>query len=130
MNKKKTDPKEIRPELAEVIARHKITQDSEHPEAVAKRRKIGLRTVRENVADLLDKDSSIEYGSLALAAQRSRIPMEDLIKRSRADGMVAEIGSVNGDLFDRSRTRCMVLGYDYTVLAGTQGYFNHKKKLS
>jgi acetyl-CoA carboxylase carboxyltransferase component len=122
------EPSEIRPELAEVIARHEILLDKENPEAVARRRKTGQRTIRENIADLFDTDSSIEYGSLALAAQRRRIPMEELIKKGRADGLIAEIGSVNGHLFDRSRTRCMVIGYDYTVLAGTQGFMNHKKK--
>jgi acetyl-CoA carboxylase carboxyltransferase component len=125
---KKIDPNDIRPELAEVIARHEILLDKENPEAVARRRKTGQRTIRENIADFLDADSAVEYGSLALAAQRRRIPMEELIKKSRADGLIAVIGSVNGHLFDRSRTRCMVMGYDYTVLAGTQGFMNHKKK--
>ena len=127
-DKKSADPNEIRPELAEAIERHTVLLDEARPEAVARRRKSGQRTIRENIADLLDPDDSIEYGSLTLAAQRRRIPMDELIKRSPADGMIAEIGSVNGDLFDRSQTRCMVIGYDYTVLAGTQGWFNHKKK--
>lgn len=122
------DPNELRPELVESIERHKLLQDEARPEAVAKRRKRGQRMIRENVADLLDPDDSIEYGGLAFAAQRRRVPIEELIKRTPADGMVAEIGSVNGDLFDRSRTRCLVLGYDFTVLAGTQGWFNHRKK--
>jgi len=125
-DKTKEDPSEIRPELAEVIERHKLVLDT--PEAIARRRKTGQRTLRENIADLLDKDSSIEYGSLTLAAQRRRIPMDELIKTSRADGLLGVIGSVNGHLFDRSRTRCLVIGYDYNVLAGTQGFFNHKKK--
>ncbi len=127
-DRKSTDPNAIRPELAEVMERHKILMDDARPEAVAKRRKTGQRTIRENIADFLDPDDSIEYGSLTLAAQRGRLPMEELIKRTQADGLVAEIGSVNGDLFDREETRCMVIGYDYTVLAGTQGWFNHKKK--
>ena len=127
-DEKTIDPNEIRPELAEVIQRHEATLDKARPEMVEKRRNRGHRTIRENIADLLDQDDSIEYGSLMLAAQRRRIPMDELIKTTPADGLVAEIGSVNGHLFDRSRTRCLVLGYDYSVLAGTQGMFNHKKK--
>jgi acetyl-CoA carboxylase carboxyltransferase component len=127
-DKKTVDPNEIRPELAETIERHEITLDKARPDAVAQRHKTGQRTIRENIADLLDPDDSIEYGSLTLAAQRGRLSMDELIKRSPADGMIAEIGSVNGHLFDRSRARCMVIGYDYTVMAGTQGWFNHKKK--
>ena len=42
--------------------------------------------------------------------------------------MIAGIGSVNGELFDETRARCAVLSYDYTVLAGTQGAQNHRKK--
>jgi acetyl-CoA carboxylase carboxyltransferase component len=122
------DPKEIRPDLAETITRHETTLDEARPEAVERRHKNGQRTIRENIADLLDPDKSLEYGSLTLAAQRRRQSMDALIKRSPADGLVAKIGSVNGHLFEESKTRCLVLGYDYTVLAGTQGWFNHKKK--
>ena len=122
------DPKEIRPDLAKAIARHETTLDEARPEAVARRHKTGQRTIRENIADLLDPDKSIEYGSLTLAAQRRRQSMDELIKKSPADGLVAKIGSINGHLFDQPKTRCLVLGYDYTVLAGTQGWFNHKKK--
>ena len=42
--------------------------------------------------------------------------------------MVAGFGSVNGEHFDERTARCGVLAYDYTVLAGTQGHHNHKKK--
>lgn len=122
------DPKEIRPDLAETITRHETTLDEARPEAVERRHKNGQRTIRENIADLLDPDKSLEYGSLTLAAQRRRQSMDALIERSPADGLVAKIGSVNGHLFEESKTRCLVLGYDYTVLAGTQGWFNHKKK--
>ncbi|MFP3999039.1 MAG: acyl-CoA carboxylase subunit beta [Desulfosalsimonas sp.] len=125
---KKSDPGEIRSELAEVIERHRMTKDEARPEAVARRRKKGQRTIRENIGDLLDDYPAIEYGSLAVAAQRRRTPMEELIKNTPADGLVATIGKVNSHLFDKTKTRCMVIGYDYTVLAGTQGYFNHKKK--
>ncbi|WP_420473834.1 carboxyl transferase domain-containing protein [Noviherbaspirillum sp. ST9] len=117
----------IRPDLAETLQRHEIGLDAARPDAVAKRRKTGQRTARENVADLCDADSFIEYGALAIAAQRRRRSEEELIRISPADGLMAGIGSVNGTLFDDSKSRCMVLAYDYTVFAGTQGMMNHKK---
>jgi acetyl/propionyl-CoA carboxylase alpha subunit len=117
----------IRPDLAEVIERHAMGMDERRPEAVERRRKTGQRTARENIADLCDAGSFIEYGALAIAAQRRRRSLEDLIRSTPADGMVTGIGAVNGTLFDDARARCMVMAYDYTVLAGTQGSLNHKK---
>ncbi|HEV8714580.1 MAG TPA: biotin carboxylase N-terminal domain-containing protein, partial [Candidatus Binatia bacterium] len=118
----------IRPDLAEVVERQALTLDAARPEAVARRRKTGQRTARENVTDLCDPDTFIEYGSLVIAAQRQRRSLEDLIKNTPADGMIAGIGQVNGHLFDDSKARCVIMSYDYTVLAGTQGFKNHYKK--
>lgn len=117
-----------RADLDEVNARHALGLDENRPESVAKRRKVGGRTARENVADLCDPDSFIEYGALAIAAQRRRRTLEDLMERTPADGMIAGIGTVNADHFGPDDSRCAVLAYDYTVLAGTQGHVNHKKK--
>jgi len=117
----------IRPDLAGVIERHAFTLDENRPEAVAKRRRKNRRTARENVNDLCDPDSFIEYGPLAVAAQRSRRSLDDLVKNTPADGLIAGIGTVNRDSFDEEKARCMVLAYDFTVLAGTQGLMNHKK---
>jgi len=116
------------PDLAEVLERHAVGLDAARPEAVAKRRATGHRTARENVEDLCDADSFVEYGSLVTAAQRPRRSVEDLVQNTPADGLVAGIGRVNGDVFDDSRSRCVVMSYDYTVLAGTQGLQNHRKK--
>jgi acetyl/propionyl-CoA carboxylase alpha subunit/acetyl-CoA carboxylase carboxyltransferase component len=118
----------IRPDLAEVIERHAVTTDARRPEAVARRRKTGQRTARENVEDLCDPDSFIEYAPLVVAAQRRRRELDDLIRNTPADGMVAGVGSVNGELFPDAESRCVLASYDYTVLAGTQGQFNHRKK--
>ncbi|MBK6659318.1 MAG: carbamoyl-phosphate synthase large subunit [Proteobacteria bacterium] len=117
-----------RGDLEEVRAAHALTLDAARPEAVAKRRKLDARTARENVADLCDPDSFIEYGALAIAAQRRRRSVEDLMKNTPADGMIAGFGTVNAALFGADHTRCAVMAYDYTVLAGTQGHHNHKKK--
>lgn len=118
----------IRPDLSEVIERHAIGLDAARPDAVARRRKTGQRTARENVEDLCDPGTFVEYGPLVIAAQRRRRPVEELILRTPADGMLAGIGQVNGDLFDETKSRCIVMSYDYTVLAGTQGQQNHRKK--
>jgi len=124
---KETDSDPIRPDLAEVITRHSFGLDENRPEAVAKRQQKNRRTARANVDDLCDTGSFIEYGALAIAAQRGRRSEDDLISKTPADGLIAGIGSVNGSFFGNDKTRCMVMAYDYTVLAGTQGYFNHKK---
>lgn len=118
----------VRADLAEVIDRHAFGLDQHRPEAVAKRRETSQRTARENIADLVDDGTLVEYGALVLAAQRRRRAIEDLIRRTPADGMVAGIGHVNGTLFGHARTQCVVMSYDYTVLAGTQGTMNHLKK--
>jgi acetyl-CoA carboxylase carboxyltransferase component/biotin carboxyl carrier protein len=119
----------IRPDLAEVYARHAYGLDPQRPDAVEKRHKLGRRTARENVADLVDDGSFTEYGPLVIAAQRRRRPVQELIERTPADGLIGGIGSVNGELFaDGARTQCVVASYDYTVLAGTQGHQNHRKK--
>ncbi|MEW6090014.1 carboxyl transferase domain-containing protein [Parvibaculum sp.] len=117
----------IRPDLQHVIDRHAIGLDENRPDAVARRRKRNQRTVRENIADLCDEGSFIEYGALALAAQRRRRSMEELLKMSPADGLVSGIGTVNASLFGEEKARALVMGYDFTVFAGTQGAMNHKK---
>ncbi|WP_372441782.1 carboxyl transferase domain-containing protein [Lentzea nigeriaca] len=105
----------VRPDLAEVLARH----DFDRPEAASRRHAAGGRTARENIADLCS--SFVEYGGLAIAAQRRRRSLAELIERTPADGMVAGIGVVNGQ-------RIVAMSYDYAVLAGTQGLRNHQKK--
>jgi acetyl-CoA carboxylase carboxyltransferase component len=118
----------VRPDLALVMERHEFGLDRARPEAVERRRKTGQRTARENIEDLCDPGTYVEYGPLVIAPQRRRRSLDDLIRRTPADGMLAGIGRVNGDMFDQSRTRCIAMSYDYTVLAGTQGGQNHRKK--
>ena len=111
----------IRADLAAVVERHALGLDERRPEAVARRRATGQRTARENAADLVDEGSFVEYGPLAIAAQRRRREVQDLIERTPADGLIGGVGKVNGH-------RTIVMSYDYTVLAGTQGFQNHRKK--
>ncbi|TQJ86367.1 acetyl-CoA carboxylase carboxyltransferase component [Streptomyces sp. SLBN-31] len=116
----RADPDAIRPDLAEVVHRHSFGLDENRPEAVAKRHSLGRRTARENIADLCDPGTFTEFGALAIAAQRRRRSLDDLIRSTPADGMVTGTGSVDG-------RPCVVMSYDYTVLAGTQGLQNHRK---
>ena len=118
----------IRDDLAEVKERHDIGLDGRRPDAVEKRRGREQRTARENIADLVNTESFIEYGPLVVAPQRKRRSVEDLILNTPADGMIAGIGEVNADTFPEEKAQCVVMSYDYTVLAGTQGGQNHRKK--
>ena len=117
----------IRPDLAELIERHAVTLDENRPASVERRRKTNQRTARENIAQLVDEGSFVEYGSLAIAAQRRRRAVDDLIRNTPADGLISGVATVNADKFGADAARCMVISYDYTVLAGTQGHMNHKK---
>jgi acetyl/propionyl-CoA carboxylase alpha subunit/acetyl-CoA carboxylase carboxyltransferase component len=109
-----------RADLDEVRRRHVLTLDEGRPAAITKRHKQNRRTARENITDLVDPGSFVEYGALTLAAQRSRRSEEDLIANTPADGLVAGLATIGG-------AEAVVLSYDYTVLAGTQGMRNHAK---
>ncbi len=126
-NRQKPEDENLRPELTELIKRLAFGLDENRPEVVKKRQQKNQRTARRNIDDLCDAGSFIEYGALNIAAQRQRRSLDDLIAKTPTDGMISGIGTVNADLFDEQTARCMVIAYDYTVLAGTQGYFNHKK---
>ncbi len=121
------DLDEIRPSLAEVLDLRAKMYDDARPDAVARRRQTGQRTARENLDDLIDEGTWVEYGPIALAAQKRRRTWDDLVARSPADGLLTGVASVNGDLFDEPTNRCAVMIYDYTVFAGTQGIRNHAK---
>ncbi|MFF0458603.1 carboxyl transferase domain-containing protein [Nocardia africana] len=114
------DPDWIRPDLAEVLERHRLTLDEARPTAVERMRSRGRRTARENLADLVDAGSFVEYGALTIAAQRRRRSLQDLIERTPADGLITGTGTIGG-------LPVAVMIYDSTVLAGTQGMHNHAK---
>ena len=121
------DKTPLRKDLQDLNHRKSFLLDANRTEAIAKRHAKGQRSARENIADLCDEDSFLEFGSLTVAAQRGRKTEQELIEQTPADGLVAGIGSVNGKSFDEEQSKCIILSYDYTVLAGTQGAFNHKK---
>ncbi len=117
-----------RDDLSAIVERRRLGLDAARPDAVGRRRAKGRRTARENVADLVDAGSFVEYGPLAIAAQSKRRDHDDLIANTPADGMIGGIGTINGDRFDGRAARAVAVSYDYTVLAGTQGHRNHRKK--
>jgi acetyl-CoA carboxylase carboxyltransferase component len=122
-------PGVVRADLAEVVERHAVGLDASRPAAVDRRRSKGRRTARENVADLVDSGTFVEYGPTVIAAQRRRRELDDLVRNTPGDGLVGGIGDVNTELFGRGRaTKTVAVSYDYTVLAGTQGHNNHLKK--
>src|SRR3954471_8326686 len=108
-------------DLAALLARRALTEDAARHDAVARRHALGGRTARENVTDLVDPGSFVEYGRFAIAAQRSRRELQELLERTPTDGLIAGTARVDGQ-------PCAVLSYDYTVLAGTQGALGHRKK--
>ena len=117
----------IRPDLADIVERRATTHDDYRTSAVESRHSRGQRTVEENVDDLYDEGTVIEYGAIVLAAQARRRSLEELIEKSPRDGMITAVGSVNGHLFPEPTNRVATIAYDYTVFAGTQGNRNHAK---
>jgi len=107
--------------VGELMDRTRLLQDGARPDAVAKRHSRGLRTARENLADLIDPGSLIEYGRFTYAAQTKRRSVEDLIAKTPGDGLICGTATVDG-------RPVAVLSYDAMVLAGTQGQRNHQKK--
>ncbi len=124
----RVDPAHVRGDLQQVIDRHAVGLDAARSAAVEKRHARGHRTARENLADLVDPDTFVEYGPLVVAAQRRRRAIDDLVANTPADGMLAGIGTINGHLFEEHAAQAAVVSYDYMVLAGTQGAQNHRKK--
>jgi acetyl-CoA carboxylase carboxyltransferase component len=118
---KEIDLDAARADLAAVRERHALGLDAARPDAVARRRMRNRRTARENLAELVDEGTYVEYGPLIFAAQERRRSREELIADTPADGLVAGVGDVDGN-------PCVAMSYDYTVLAGTQGMRGHLKK--
>jgi len=112
---------------AALVARRALLDDAARPDMVAARHAQGRRTARENLAALFDEGSFVEYGAFAVAAQRSRRDVDDLQRNTPADGLITGLGTVQAAQFGVEHARCAAMVYDYSVLAGTQGAFNHKK---
>lgn len=122
------DPEHIRDDLRESQDRHAFGLDENRPDPVARRQKLGYRMPRENIDRLVDPGSFKEYWPLVVARQHQRNTVEALRTNTPGDGVVAGMATVNGTLFDETRSRAIIVHYDYTVLAGTQGHRNHYKQ--
>jgi len=125
------DYDDIREDLAEINHYKELTKDEARPAALAKRAATQQRTARQNIYDLVDEGSFIEYGPLVTASRfrkDSREDLEERMVRTASDAMVMGVGRVNGDLVGEDNARCVAMSYDYTVLAGTQGQKNHQKQ--
>ena len=116
-----------RADLQTVLSRHALLEDAARPDAVAKRHAKGWRTARENIAATADVGSFVEYGGLAIAAQTQRRALDDLQANTPADGLITGSATVHADQFGAQRAACLIMAYDATVLAGTQGFRNHQK---
>ena len=116
-----------RSELIELHKRLSKTLDEERNAAREKRHAKGYRTARENLDDLVDEDSFVEYGQLAIAAQKSRRELDELRTETAADGIITGFGKVNSEILDDKKSLSAIIINDYSVLAGTQGYYHHKK---
>lgn len=128
------DLEEIRPELADLQRSKSYLTDEFRKQAVAKLHSKGHLTARENLKLLVDdvENGFIEFGDLALAAQRSRIDDQRLRETTSGDGVICGFGSINKDILKGSQDssnpgKVGLCIYDYLVLAGTQGYFHHLK---
>lgn len=113
--------------LTTVALRKQRTLDSQRITARDKRHAKGYRTARENLDDLCDTDSFVEYGQFAVAAQRQRKDYQELQSTTAADGILTGLATINSDLYGPDRSKTAVIINDYSVLAGTQGYFHHAK---
>ena len=113
--------------LKEFQDRLSYTLDEGRPAPIAKHHARGYRSARENLDDLCDAESFLEYGQLAVAAQRRRRDFDDLKINTAADGILTGLATINADMFGETATKTVVIVNDYTVLAGTQGVFHHKK---
>ena len=103
------------------------TLDKEREQEILKRHSRGYRTARENLEDLVDADSFIEYGQLAVAAQRERLNADELKLKSAADGVLTGLATINSGQHGEKASQVAVIINDYTAMAGTQGFFHHKK---
>ncbi|RLU03636.1 MAG: carbamoyl-phosphate synthase large subunit [Ketobacter sp.] len=117
----------VREDLKQLRDLVSATLDPARPDAVNRRRARGLRTARENLDDLCDPGSFIEYGQLAVAYLHARKSDEELRATTPADGFVMGIATINAQQFGDETARVAVGSYDATVMAGTQGHKNHQK---
>ncbi len=123
----RVDLDHLRPDLAEVERRRALTTDQARAEVVAIHHAKDRRTARENILDLCDPGTFVQYGPLGVG-QGLQGNVDELLGYAPSDGMVMGLGQINGEQFGLEKSRAVIMSYDYTVLAGTQGGLNHRMK--
>jgi acetyl-CoA carboxylase carboxyltransferase component len=113
--------------LDELRTREELTLDTQRMEQQQKRHEKGYLSARENLQNLCSADSFMEYGQMAVAAQRLRRDYDELKTATAADGVITGVGKINQGLVAEQNTQTAIVINDYSVLAGTQGYFHHLK---
>ena len=113
--------------LDELRIREALTLDEQRTEQQQKRLQKGYLTARDNLQNLCATDSFIEYGQMAVAAQRLRRDYDELKYATAADGVITGVAHINLGLVSKQNTQTAIIINDYSVLAGTQGYFHHLK---
>lgn len=112
-------------------ARQAMTSDEARSQHIAKREALGFRSARQNVDDLCEGAHFMEYGQFAVAAQRQRRDYQELKTATAADGIITGVGEVNRQTLSLVETsagfKTALIVNDYSVLAGTQGFFHHQK---
>ncbi|WP_166423940.1 carboxyl transferase domain-containing protein [Paraglaciecola sp. 20A4] len=118
-------------------ARQALTLDEQRSQQLTKRQALGYRSARQNLTQLCDADSFMEYGQFAVAAQRQRRDYQELKSAAAADGIITGVGLVNSEIAHNqqsasqigssARFKTAIVINDYSVLAGTQGFFHHQK---
>ena len=105
--------------LAELRERRRIA-DLRNPRYTEPRAKRGLRLALENCLDFADPGSWLEFGRLTTRIFSPKESSERRRETSQRDAVLTGFALVNGH-------RVVVVAYDYTVLAGTQGTRGHQK---
>jgi acetyl-CoA carboxylase carboxyltransferase component len=85
--------------IAAFVHRVEESLDDNRAADVAKRHAKGYRTARENLEQLIDQGSFVEYGQFAVAAQRNRRSAEELKAKTAADGVITGLAKINTELF-------------------------------
>ena len=106
--------------LQELLARRFLTTDAAREDKVARWHAKGRRTARDNITDLVDAGSFVEYGRFVTPAQEKTKDLADLVVDAPADGLIGGTATIDG-------VPCAVLSYDFLVMAGTQGMRGHHK---
>jgi acetyl-CoA carboxylase carboxyltransferase component len=121
------DESAARSVLVALEEHRELTTDHARSEAVTKHRPSGRLTARAIIGSLFELDTFVEIGGLAVASRAWRDPVDELARRTPADGVIVGYGDVAQPDTHAANRRFAVIAYDATVLAGTQGVIGTEK---